>query len=80
MLQLIKKYTPDEVLTLSEVERRDMINLTIEAIQITDMNGRIIKETKQATNTINTSELKTGVYFLRITTNQGTGTTKIIKT
>lgn len=55
-------------------------NLKIEAIQITDMNGRIIKETKQSTNAINTSELNTGVYFLRITTNQGTGTTKIIKT
>lgn len=55
-------------------------NLTIEAIQITDMNGRIIKETRQSTNTINTSELNTGVYFLRITTNQGAGTTKIIKT
>jgi hypothetical protein len=55
-------------------------NLTIEAIQITDINGRIVEETKQSTNTINTSELNTGVYFLRITTNQGTGTTKIIKT
>ena len=54
-------------------------NLKIEAIQITDMNGRIIKETKGATNTINTSEFKTGVYFLKITTNLGTGTTKIIK-
>jgi len=55
-------------------------NLNIEAIQITDMNGRIIKETKQPINTINISELNTGVYFLRITTNQGTGTTKMIKT
>jgi len=32
LLQLIKNYTPDEVLTLSEIERRDMINLAIEAI------------------------------------------------
>lgn len=54
-------------------------NLKIEAIQITDINGRIIKETKETTNSINTSELNTGIYFLKITTNQGNGTTKIIK-
>ena len=48
--------------------------------EITPENAALfIKETKGATNTINTSEFKTGVYFLKITTNLGTGTTKIIK-
>jgi len=32
LLQIIKKFTPDEFLPLSEVERRDIINLTIEEI------------------------------------------------
>lgn len=54
-------------------------NVAIDTTQITDMNGRIVKEIKGITNQINISELKTGVYFLKITTDQGTGTTKIIK-
>ena len=46
LLQLIKKYTPDEVLTLSEIERRDMINLTIEAIGNTEFSKVPESETK----------------------------------
>jgi hypothetical protein len=54
-------------------------NIVVNTIQITDMNGRIVKEVKGMTNQINVNELNAGVYFLKITTNQGTGTTKIIK-
>lgn len=54
-------------------------NIAVNAIQITDMNGRIVKEVKGMTNQINVNELNAGVYFLKITTDQGTGTTKIIK-
>ena len=54
-------------------------NIAVNAIQITDMNGRIVKEVKGMTNQINVSELNAGVYFLKIATDQGTGTTKIIK-
>ncbi len=47
--------------------------------EITDMNGRTVKEVKGMTNQINISELNAGVYFLKVTSSQGTGTTKIIK-
>jgi hypothetical protein len=54
-------------------------NIAVNSIQISDMNGRIVKEVKGMTNQINVNELNAGVYFLKITTDQGTGTTKIIK-
>ena len=54
-------------------------NVAINSIQITDMNGRIVKEVKGMTNQINVSELNAGLYFLKVTSNEGTGTTKIIK-
>lgn len=64
----------------------DVININtknntvvINAIQMTDLNGRVVKEVKGMNNQINVSELNAGVYFLKITTDQGTGTTKVIK-
>lgn len=63
----------------------DVINIannstsTITSIQITDMNGRTVKEVKGMVEQINISELNAGVYFLKINSNQGTGTSKIIK-
>jgi hypothetical protein len=52
---------------------------TIESIQITDLNGRTIKEVKGMVEQINISELNAGLYFVKVTSNEGTGTTKIIK-
>lgn len=57
-------------------------NSTFNQVQITDLNGRIIKNinTKEITSTqINISDLKTGVYFLKVASDDGVGTTKIIK-
>ena len=54
-------------------------NSAINSIQITDMNGRTVKQVKGMVEQINISELNAGVYFLKVTSNQGTGTTKIIK-
>ena len=54
-------------------------NIDVNGIQITDINGRIVREVKGMTNQINVSELNAGVYFLKISSTQGTGTTKIIK-
>jgi hypothetical protein len=54
-------------------------NIDVNGIQITDINGRIVSEVKGMTNQINVSELNAGVYFLKISSAQGTGTTKIIK-
>ncbi|WP_309641060.1 T9SS-dependent choice-of-anchor J family protein [Flavobacterium sp.] len=51
----------------------------INNIQVTDINGRIVKEVKINTNQINISELNAGVYLLKISTDNGTGTTKIVK-
>lgn len=65
--------------TSSSLNIENNSNIAINATQITDINGRVVKEIKGMTNQINISELNTGVYFLKITTDQGTGTTKIIK-
>ena len=54
-------------------------SIVINSIQLTDINGRTVKTVKGMTNQINISELNAGVYFLKIATDQGTGTTKIIK-
>lgn len=48
-------------------------------ILITDLNGRTVKQVGGMTNQINIADLNSGVYFMKITTAQGTGTTKIIK-
>ena len=51
-------------------------------VQITDLNGRIVK-TLNAGNVsetqINISDLNSGVYFLKISSDLGVGTTKIVK-
>ncbi len=52
---------------------------TITSIQIADMNGRTVKEVKGMVEQISISELNAGVYFLKINSNQGTGSSKIIK-
>ncbi|NHM08116.1 T9SS type A sorting domain-containing protein [Flavobacterium sp. CYK-4] len=71
--------------TASPNPASDVINISnntdiaVNTIQLTDMNGRVVKEVKGMTNQINVNELNAGVYFLKITTDQGTGTTKIIK-
>lgn len=63
----------------------NVINITnystneITSVQMTDLNGRIVKEMKGITNQVNISDLNTGVYFMKITTNEGIGTTKVIK-
>ncbi len=56
-------------------------NLAIESAKITDVNGRTVKEVRnfETLNQINISELNTGIYFLKVTTSQGTGTTQLIK-
>lgn len=54
-------------------------NIAMTSAQITDMNGRTVKEVKGMVDQINISELNAGVYFLKIATAQGTGTTRIIK-
>ncbi|NHM08117.1 T9SS type A sorting domain-containing protein [Flavobacterium sp. CYK-4] len=57
----------------------NITDIAVNSIQLADINGRTVKEVKGMTNQINVAELNAGVYFLKITTDQGTGTTKVIK-
>jgi len=56
-------------------------NVALTQLQLTDINGRIVKDVKatNVSNQINISDLNAGVYFLKATSAQGVGTTKIVK-
>ncbi|MBS1533643.1 MAG: T9SS type A sorting domain-containing protein [Bacteroidetes bacterium] len=54
-------------------------NVNVNSIEVTDMNGRVVKQVKGMVDQINVAELNAGVYFLKIASDKGTGTTKIIK-
>lgn len=57
-------------------------NATINEIQITDLNGRIVKKfilSGLSTAQINVDDINVGVYFLKVISNQGIGTTKLLK-
>lgn len=56
-------------------------NTTINQVQITDLNGRVIKSiaVNEVTTQINIADLNSGVYFLKATSNNGVGVTKIVK-
>ena len=62
----------------------DIISITnndaiaINSITITDLNGRIVKNTNSAEQ-INISDLSAGVYMMNIASEQGTAVKKIIK-
>ena len=52
-------------------------NQLIESVDIVDINGRIIE--RQTGNTIKTSNLVSGTYFLKIATSEGSTLKKLIK-
>jgi len=54
-------------------------NVAMTSAQVTDINGRVVKSVNNEVSQINISELNAGVYFLKINTAQGSGTTKVIK-
>jgi hypothetical protein len=57
-------------------------NVTINNAVLTDLNGRIIKNVNLngvSNPTIDITDVNTGVYFLKVTTDQGVGTSKVIK-
>lgn len=54
-------------------------NLEITNSVITDLNGRIVKKVNTSVESINVGELATGVYFLKVTTTEGTGVSKFVK-
>lgn len=57
-------------------------NQLINSVQVTDINGRIVKNSsfETVTNaTLDISDLKSGMYFVSVQTDNGFGTTKIMK-
>lgn len=57
-------------------------DIVLNSAKVTDINGRTVKEInlKGVSNTqINIGEFQSGIYFLKVNTNQGVGTTKIVK-
>ena len=57
-------------------------NTTINTIQITDLNGHVVRNinTNGISETqINISDFTAGMYFLNVQTDSGSGTTKIIR-
>ena len=58
-------------------------NIELEGIAIYDMNGRLVKEIKTIDNsrnqTINISELSSGIYIIRIYNNQANTVKRVIK-
>jgi len=55
------------------------LDFEISKIDITDINGRIVKQIDGDVREINVSDLTSGVYFLNIDTENGKSTKKIIK-
>src|SRR5690606_31784251 len=51
-------------------------NLSLEKITVYNNSGQIVKTAQQ--NTVDVSNLSSGVYFVEITTNQGIATKKVI--
>jgi hypothetical protein len=57
-------------------------DVTINSIEIYDMNGRLVNQIKvdsTADQTVNVSELTTGMYFINITSDQATVVKRLIK-
>lgn len=55
---------------------------TIKSIIVTDINGRVVSEVSPSSvsqTQVNISELNSGVYFVKVQSEAGVGTTKIIK-
>lgn len=64
-----------------EVSIENMSNIRIDEILVCDINGRTVKYLKvnSTRESLNISELKSGVYFLNIISDEGTVVKKLIK-
>jgi hypothetical protein len=58
-------------------------NIAIQNIKVVDINGRIVNELNNINSSdamqVNIGELNAGVYFVKVQTELGVGTSKIIK-
>lgn len=73
------KVYPNPATTVVNLSSKN--NTTINQVQITDLNGRVIKSiaVNEVSTQINIADLNAGVYFLKATSNNGVGVTKIVK-
>lgn len=55
------------------------VEVEINKVTVSDVNGRIVKEFNSNLNQLNVSDLNSGVYFLNIETQNGKATKKIVK-
>jgi len=57
------------------------VNAVINSVEMTDMNGRVVKaqNLNAANGQISISDLATGVYMMKIKTDQGVATKKVVK-
>jgi hypothetical protein len=59
----------------------NVLNINAEGVQevsVIDINGRTVM-TEKNVNTVNLSDLANGVYYVRVITNNGVATEKIVK-
>ena len=61
------------------ISGRNNINLT--SVELTDMNGRVVKNLNvgAVSTQLNIADLNAGIYLLKVTSDQGVGTTKVVK-
>jgi Secretion system C-terminal sorting domain len=68
---------PNPSTTIITIDNKS--NLLLNSISIADTNGRAILETKNVTSSIDISNLSKGIYFVRIATDAGSVTKKLVK-
>ena len=73
---VIKVY-PNPVNSVLSIDSNN--SFEVKSIAVTDINGRIVKNQIGSLSQINLSDLNTGIYFVKIETNEGSVTKKITK-
>ncbi|WP_395054461.1 T9SS type A sorting domain-containing protein [Flavobacterium sp.] len=68
---------PNPAKDLLHIEVKNEIEMT--SISIYNMLGQVVLTTTNPSNTIEVSNLKTGNYFIKVTTDKGTTTSKFVK-
>ncbi|WP_396144261.1 T9SS type A sorting domain-containing protein [Flavobacterium sp.] len=68
---------PNPAKNLLHIEVKNEIEMS--SISIYNMLGQVVLTTTNPSNTIEVSNLKTGNYFIKVTTDKGTATSKFIK-
>lgn len=81
----VNNFSFEKYFTIYPNPVKDILNITkkeyieISSITIYNVLGQILQTITQPSTMIDVSNLKTGNYFIRVTTNNGTSSTKIIK-